>query len=189
MAKGNTDPRLVDFDTRMANAVGALVKEFSGIRTGRAATSLLDPIRVEAYGNSVPIHQIGTVSAPDPRQLVVQVWDKAMLKPLEKAIRDADLGLNPSIDGALIRIPMPMLTEERRQELAKVAAKYAEEAKVAVRNVRRDAMEWLKKQEKSGDITEDILHRLSDETQALTDTHIKTIDETLSRKQQDILSV
>lgn len=183
------DARLVEFDTRMANAVAALLKEFSGIRTGRASVSLLDPIRVDAYGSLVPLQQVATVSSPDPRQLVVQVWDKGMAKTVEKAIRDADLGLNPSLDGALVRVPMPMLTEERRQELAKVAAKYSEEAKVAVRNVRRDGMDSLKRQEKDSEITEDDLHRLSEGLQTLTDTHIKAIDEALAKKQKDILSL
>lgn len=189
MAKEQIDPLLINFNARMANAVSGLLKEFSGIRTGRASVSLLDPIRVDAYNNLVPIQQIGTVSAPDPRQLMVQVWDKAMVKAVEKAIRDSDLGLNPAVDGNVIRIPMPMLTEERRQELSKVAAKYSEEAKVAIRNVRREAIDELKKSEKNSDITEDDLHRLSDEVQQMTDTHIKDIEEALTRKQKDIMSL
>ncbi|MDR1907436.1 MAG: ribosome recycling factor, partial [Holosporales bacterium] len=163
MSKDQVDPRLANFDARMHASVDALGQEFQGIRTNRASVGLLDPIRVEMYGAVVPIQQVGTVTAPDARTLVVQVWDKGAAKAVEKAIRDSDLGLNPSTDGQTIRVPMPSLTEERRQELTKVAAKYAEESRVAVRNVRRDAMDWIKKSEKSGEITEDDEHRLSDE--------------------------
>lgn len=187
MAK--VDARLVHFNERMDAAVEALQQEFQGIRTNRASTSLLDPLRVEAFGSFLPIQQLGTVSAPDARMLVVQVWDKTMVKAVEKAIRESDLGLNPSVEGQTIRLPMPPLTEERRQELGKVAARYAEESRIGIRNVRREAMETLKKGEKDGSITEDELHRLSDEVQKLTDSHIKEIDSTLEKKQKDIMSI
>lgn len=189
MAKGSVDERLVSFDARMTATVEALLQEFQGIRTNRASVGLLDPLRVDAYGSLVPLQQVGTVSAPDARMLVVQVWDKSMVKAVDKAIRESDLGLNPTVDGQTLRIPMPPLTEERRQELGKVAARYAEEARVAIRNVRRDAMESLKKGEKEGTLTEDDLHRLSDETQRITDQHIKDIDSVLEKKQKDILAV
>lgn len=183
------DNRLVDFERRMNGAIDVLSKEFSGIRAGRASATLLDPIKVDAYGSYVPINQIGTVSAPEPRLLAVQVWDKGLVKSVEKAIRDSSLGLNPSVDGQLVRVPMPPLTEERRQELTKVASKYAEEARISVRNVRRDAMDMLKKLEKDGDISEDEHHRLNDETQKMTDDHIKKVDEMLAHKQKDIMQV
>lgn len=183
------NPLLDRFDTRMKGAVDALAQELQGIRTSRASISLLDPLKVEAYGSLVPLAQVGTVSAPDARMLVVQVWDRSMVKPVEKAIRESDLGLNPAVDGQTVRIPMPPLTEERRQELSKVAAKYAEEAKVAVRNVRRDALDSFKKSEKEGELTEDDLRRLTDETQKLTDQRIKTIEDLLEKKQKDIKTV
>lgn len=189
MSKEHIDAKLTSFDMRMKNTVESLLQELQGVRTNRASINLLDPLRIDAYGNYVSIQQVGTVSAPEARMLVVQVWDKGMVKAVEKAIRESDLGLNPSIDGQTIRIPMPLLTEERRQELTKVAAKYAEEAKVAIRNIRRDAMDWLKKSEKDGDLTEDDLHRLGDETQKLTDNHIKNIDNILEKKQKDIMAV
>lgn len=183
------NPLLARFDGRMKGAVDALTQELQGIRTSRASISLLDPLKVEAYGSLVPLAQVGTVSAPDARMLVVQVWDRGMVKPVEKAIRESDLGLNPAVDGQTVRIPMPPLTEERRQELSRVAAKYAEEAKVAVRNVRRDALDSFKKGEKGGELTEDDLHRLTDETQKLTDQRIKEIENLLEKKQKDIKTV
>jgi ribosome recycling factor len=189
MSKEQIDSRLQSFDSRMCGAVDTLATEFQGIRTSRASTGLLDPIRIEMYGSLVPMQQVGTVTAPDARTLVVQVWDKGAVKAVEKAIRESDLGLNPAVDGQTIRIPMPMLTEERRQELSKVAAKYAEESRVAIRNVRRDAMDWIKKSEKDSTLTEDEAHRLSDEVQKTTDAHVKEIDAMLDKKQKDIMSV
>lgn len=189
MAKSSVDARLVDFDGKMTSSVESLGREFQGIRTSRASTGLLDPLRVEAYGSLVPLQQVANISAPDARMLLVQVWDKSMVKAVEKAIRESDLGLNPSVEGQSLRIPMPPLTEERRQELGKVAARYAEEARVVIRNIRREAMDTLKKSEKEGSLTEDELHRLSDEVQKLTDQHIRDIDAALDRKQKDILSV
>ncbi|MDR1208648.1 MAG: ribosome recycling factor [Holosporales bacterium] len=189
MSKDHVDSRLSSFDSRMQSSVDALAQELQGIRTSRASISLLDPIKVDMYGSLVPIQQVGTVAAPDARTLVIQVWDRSAVKSVEKAIRDSDLGLNPSVDGQMIRIPMPALTEERRQELSKVAAKYAEESKIAVRNVRRDAMDWIKKSEKGGAVTEDESHRLGDESQKITDAHIRDIDAMLEKKQKEIMAV
>jgi ribosome recycling factor len=173
----------------MDGAIETLRKEFQGLRTGRASVNLLDPVMVEAYGNPTPLTQVGTVGAPEPRLLTVTVWDKGMVKSVEKAIRESGLGLNPSSDGTLIRIPLPDLNQERRQELSKLAGKYAEQAKVSVRNVRRDGMEMLKRQEKDGDITQDEHRRWSDEVQTLTDNHIKRIDEALQTKEKEIMQV
>ncbi|MDR1597595.1 MAG: ribosome recycling factor [Holosporales bacterium] len=189
MSKEQIDPRLSDFDARMCASEDALAQEFQGIRTNRASTSLLDPIRVDVYSSLVPLQQVGTVSAPDARTLVIQVWDKSAVKAVEKAIRESDLGLNPSSEGQNIRIPMPPLTEERRVELSKIAAKYAEETRVAIRNVRRDAMDWIKKNQKSGVLTEDDEHRLGDEIQKITDCHVKNVDVALDKKQKDIMAV
>jgi len=183
------DPLLNDYSRRMDSAVEVLSKEFSGIRAGRASVDLLNPIKVDAYGSLMPLSQVGTVNAPEPRLLTVQVWDKGMVKAVEKAIRESSLGLNPAIDGQMIRVPLPTLNEERRQELAKVAAKYAEEARISVRNVRRDGMESLKKMEKDGEISEDEHKRLSGEMQHLTDDHIKKIDDHLVTKQKEITHV
>jgi ribosome recycling factor len=180
---------LDDIEKRMGGAVDALKKEFAGLRTGRASVNLLDPINVEAYGARMPINQVGNVNVPEPRMLTVQVWDKGMVKAVEKAIRDSDLGLNPMSDGQLIRIPLPDLTEERRSELSKVAAKYAESARVAVRNVRRDGMDTIKKSEKDGDISEDDKRLYEGEVQDLTDKFIGSIDELLASKEKDIMQV
>lgn len=184
-----TDLNITETGRRMDGALDVLNREFTGLRTGRASVNLLDGIKVDAYGSYTPISQIGTVTIPEARMLAVQVWDKSLVKYVEKAISDAGLGLNPMSDGQTVRVPLPPLTEERRQELAKIAAKYAEEARISVRNVRRDAMEALKKSEKDGDISEDEHHRLSEEVQKVTDTHIKKIDELLAAKQKDILHV
>ena len=166
----------------MNGSVAALKNEFAGLRTGRASAALLDPVTVEAYGTSMPINQVGTVSAPEPRLLTVQVWDKCMVKAVDKAIRDAGLGLNPQMDGQLLRIPIPELNEERRKELAKLAHKYAEQARIAVRNVRRDGMETLKRLEKDHKIGQDEHHKLGEELQKLTDAHIRDIDQALHPK-------
>jgi ribosome recycling factor len=178
-----------DFQRKMQMAIEALAKEFSGLRTGRASVALLDPVMVEAYGSSVPLNQVGTVSVSDARMLSVQVWDRGLVKAVEKAIRDAGLGLNPSADGQLVRVPMPELSQERRKELTKIAAKYAEQTRVAIRNVRREAMDCLKKMEKDGDISEDQHQRLSKDIQTLTDNFIKKVDDMLTHKEKDILQV
>jgi ribosome recycling factor len=180
---------LSEFDAKMKNSLETLIREFTGIRTNRASVRLLDTVKVEAYGNFIPVQQVGTISVPEARMLVVHVWEKSMVKAVEKAIRESDLGLTPSVDGQFVRVPMPALNEERRQELSKVAARFTEEAKISVRNLRRDAMELLKKKEKNHEITEDELHRLSDAVQKLTDGHIKEIEAALLKKQKDIMAV
>ena len=178
-----------DITRRMKGCVAAVKTEFAGLRTGRASPHLLDPITVDAYGNQMHVSQLGTISTPEPRLLTVQVWDRSMVKPVDKAIRDAGLGLNPQVDGQLLRIPIPELNEERRKELAKLAHKYAEQARVAVRNVRRDGMEILKKLEKDHKIGQDEQHKQGDELQKLTDAHIKEIDQALQEKEQEIMQV
>src|SRR5215831_10993597 len=178
-----------EVNRRMNGAVATLKSELAGLRTGRASPALLDPVKVEAYGNAVPINQVGTISTPESRMLTVQVWDKGLAKAVDKAIRDAGLGLNPQMDGQLLRIPIPELNEERRKELAKLASKYAEQARVAVRNVRRDGMEILKKLEKDHKIGQDEHHTLGDELQKLTDANIKDIDAALHGKEQEIMQV
>lgn len=177
-----------DIERRMTGAVEALKGDLSGLRTGRANTSLLDPVQVEVYGSMMPLNQVATVSAPEPRMLSVQVWDKSNLIAVEKGIAHANLGLNPMIDGQTLRLPMPDLTEERRKELAKLAGQYAEKAKVAIRNVRRDAMESLKADEKKKEISEDERKRLEDEVQKLTDKHVAETDEAAAKKEQEILT-
>ncbi len=183
------DALLKDIEKRMDSAVDAVKREFAGLRTGRASTGLLEPVMVEAYGSSMPLNQVGTISVPEPRMIVVNVWDRKLIGPTEKAIREAGLGLNPATDGPMIRVPIPPLSEERRQELVKVAGKYAEQGKVAVRNVRRDGMESLKKMEKDHEISEDEQRRRSDEIQKLTDRHVQRIDEAFTAKQAEIMQV
>ena len=178
-----------EMNRRMNGAVATLKSEFSGLRTGRASPALLDPVSVEAYGNVVPITQVGTISTPEARMITVQVWDKGLAKAVDKAIRDAGLGLNPQMDGQLLRIPLPELNQERRKELSKLASKYAEAARVAVRNVRRDGMELLKKLEKDGKIGQDDHHTKGDELQKLTDANIKDLDAALHAKEQEIMQV
>jgi ribosome recycling factor len=178
-----------EMNRRMTGAVATRKGEVAGLRTGRASPALLDPVMVEAYGSPMPIAQVGTVGAPESRLLTVQVWDKSLVKAVDKAIRDAGLGLNPQADGQLIRIPIPELNEERRRELAKLASKYAEHARVAVRNVRRDGMEVLKKLEKDHKIGQDEHHKLGEELQKLTDAHIRDIDGALHAKEQEIMQV
>ncbi len=178
-----------DIERRMNGAVGALSNEFSGLRTGRASPSLLDPIQVDAYGALMPMNQVGSVSAPEPRLLSVTVWDGGLIKSVEKAIRESDLGLNPMTEGNVIRIPIPELNEERRAELSKVAGKYAEQAKIAVRNIRRDGMDSAKSMEKNGDIGKDDAHKISDDIQTITDKYIKKIDTDLHDKEQEIMQV
>jgi ribosome recycling factor len=183
------DDLKADLKHRMDGAVDVLRKEFSGLRTGRASVNLLDPVMVEAYGQAMPLTQVATVSVPEPRMISVQVWDRSMAKAVDKAIRDAGLGLNPASDGQLIRVPIPPLNEERRIELTKVAGKYAEQAKVAVRNVRRDGMDQLKKMEKDGFISQDEHKKFGADIQALTDATIKRMDESLANKEQEIMQV
>ncbi|MEO5335572.1 MAG: ribosome recycling factor [Magnetospirillum sp. WYHS-4] len=178
-----------DLEHRMEGSLGVLHKEFAGLRTGRASTSLLEPITVEAYGSPMPMNQVGTIGTPEPRMLTVQVWDKGLVKAVEKAIRDANLGLNPQTDGQLVRVPIPALNEERRKELTKVAGKYAEEARVHVRNVRRHGMDELKKLEKDHKISEDEHRTFGEEVQKLTDSYIKKIDEALHAKEKEIMQV
>jgi ribosome recycling factor len=176
-----------DLQRRMHGAVEALKHDLGGLRTGRASISLLDPVTVEVYGAHMPINQIGTVSAPEPRMLSVQVWDKSNVGPVEKAIRSAGLGLNPITDGQNIRLPIPDLTEERRKELAKLTHQSAEKARIAVRNVRRDGMEALKTDEKKHEISEDEHKRLGTEVQKMTDETIKEIDAAAQGKEKEIL--
>jgi ribosome recycling factor len=178
-----------DLKRRMDSAVEVLKKEFAGLRTGRASTALLDPVMVEAYGSTVPLNQVANVSVPEPRMITVQVWDKGTVKAVEKAIRDAGLGLNPAADGLTVRVPIPPLNEERRRELQKVAGKYAEQARVSVRNVRRDGMDALKKMEKDGLISQDEHRAHEKDIQAFTDETIKHLDEALAHKEKEIMQV
>lgn len=183
------DPDIDDLKRRMNGAVDVLKDEFGGLRIGRATPALLEPIQVDAYGSSMPMNQVGTISAPDARMLSVQVWDNSLIASVEKAIRDSDLGLNPQTEGNVVRVPVPQLSEERRVEMTKVASKYAEQARVAVRNVRRDGIDDLKKMEKDGDISQDEQHAWADEIQALTDAAIKEIDDAVAAKETEILQV
>lgn len=185
----DNEPDIDDLQRRMDGAVEALRKEFSGLRTGRASASLLEPITVEAYGAVVPLNQVGNINVPEPRMISVQVWDKGLVKAVDKAIRNSALGLNPAVDGQLLRIPLPELSEERRQELVKVAHRYAEQARVAIRNVRRDGMDHLKKMEKDGDLSQDEHKVWADEIQAMTDKHIELVAELVQHKEQDIVTV
>jgi ribosome recycling factor len=177
-----------DIERRMKGAVESLKGDLGGLRTGRANTSLLDPVVCEVYGAMMPLAQVATVSAPEPRMLSVQVWDKSNVIAVEKGIAHANLGLNPMIDGQTIRLPIPDLTEERRKELAKLAGQYAEKAKIAIRNVRRDGMEALKADEKKKDISEDERKRHEDEVQKLTDKYVAETDEAAAKKEQEILT-
>ncbi|MDP3675367.1 MAG: ribosome recycling factor [Novosphingobium sp.] len=176
-----------DLERRMKGAVEALRSDLGGLRTGRANVGLLDPIMVTVYGSSMPLNQVATVSAPEPRMLSVQVWDKTNVGPVEKAIRSAGLGLNPINDGQMLRLPIPDLTEERRKELAKLAHQYAEKARIAIRNVRRDGMDNLKTDEKKHEISEDERKRAETEVQKLTDEMIKAADEVAAHKEKEIL--
>jgi ribosome recycling factor len=180
---------LNELKQRMDGARKVLDNELKGLRTGRASANLLDPVSVEAYGDRMPISQVGTVAVPEPRMITVQVWDKSMVKAVEKAIVESNLGLNPSADGQLIRLPIPPLTEERRKELAKLASKYGENTKISIRNVRRDGMEELKKLEKSKAISEDEMHSIGEEIQTLTDKEIENVDKAVKTKEEEILSM
>ena len=182
-------PDLSQYRQRMDKAVAALKEEYGGLRTGRANAGLLEPVMVEAYGSTMPLNQVAAINVPEPRMITVSVWDKSMVGPVDKAIRNAGLGLNPIVDGQNLRIPVPALTEERRRDLAKLAGKYAETQKIAVRNVRRDAMEELKKAEKDGAISQDDHKRMGEEIQGFTDQAVKRIDEALKNKEQEIMQV
>lgn len=182
-------PDLKDIQRRMKGAVEVLRQEFGGLRTGRASTSLVEPVTVDAYGSQMPLNQVASVSVPEPRMLTVQVWDKGMVKAVEKAIREAGLGLNPQTEGNVIRLPIPDLSEERRQELTKVAAKYAEQARVSIRNVRRDGMDLLKRLEKDGDISQDEHRRFEKDIQKMTDDTIAEVDQALATKDKEIMQV
>ena len=177
-----------DIQRRMSGAVDALKHDLGGLRTGRASTALLDSINVDVYGANMPINQVATVSVPEPRLLSVQVWDRSNMNAVEKAIRQAGLGINPITDGQMIRLPIPDLTEERRKELAKLAGQYAEKARIAARNVRRDGMDGLKTDEKKGEISEDERKRLETEVQKLTDETIRDIDQASEAKEAEILN-
>jgi ribosome recycling factor len=182
-------PDLSKYRDRMDKAIIALKEEFSGLRTGRASVHLLDPVSVEAYGSSMPLNQVAAISVPEPRMITVSVWDKGMVAAVDKAIRAAGIGLNPVVDGQTLRVPVPPLTEERRKDLAKLAGKYAETQKIAVRNVRRDGMEDLKKLEKDGAISQDDQKKMGEDIQRFTDDAVKRIDETLKTKEQEIMQV
>jgi ribosome recycling factor len=183
------DQLLTDLRRRMDGALDVLRKEFGGLRTGRASASLLEPITVAAYGGTLPLNQVANISVPEPRLITVQVWDRAMVKAVDKAIRESGLGLNPQTEGQVIRVPIPDLNEERRRELTRVSARYAEQARVSVRNVRRDGIDVLKRREKETDITQDQQRKLQQEVQHLTDDYIKRIDEALAQKDREILQV
>ncbi len=183
------DPDIDDLKRRMNGAVQVLGDEFAGLRTGRAMPALLEPINVDAYGSRMPMNQVGTINAPDARLLTVQVWDKSLVAAVEKAIREADLGLNPQTDGMTVRVPIPQLSEERRVEMTRIAGKYAEQARIAVRNVRRDGIDKLKRMEKDGEMSRDEQRAWTDEIQTLTDAAIKTIDDAFAAKEAEILQV
>ncbi|MDP3660592.1 ribosome recycling factor [Phenylobacterium sp.] len=182
-------PVLSKYKDRMEKAVTALKEEFASLRTGRASSNLLDQITVDAYGSQMPLNQVGAVSVPEPRSISVSVWDKALVVSVEKAIRNSGLGLNPVVEGQNLRIPIPALTEERRKDIAKMASKYAEQQRIAVRNVRRDAMDDLKKAEKDSVITQDEQKRMESEVQKHTDEAVKRVDEALKVKEQEIMHV
>lgn len=182
-------PVLSSYRERMDKAIAVLKDEFASLRTGRASSSLLDQIHVEAYGSSMPLNQVAAVSVPEPRMISVSVWDRGMVVSVEKAIRSSGLGLNPVVDGQNLRIPIPPLTEERRKEIAKIAGKYAEQQRIAVRNIRREANDDLKKAEKDGAISQDEQKRMETEVQKLTDEAVKRVDEALKTKEQEIMHV
>jgi ribosome recycling factor len=180
------DPGLDDLEKRMAGAMAALKTEFASLRTGRASANMLDPIQVEAYGQMTPINQLGTINVPEPRMVSINIWDKSLVGKVEKAIRSSGLGINPVVDGTILRLPIPELNEERRRELTKVASQYAEHARVAVRNVRRDGMDKVKR---ADGLAEDDRKMWNDEIQSLTDAAIRKIDEALEAKQHEIMQV
>lgn len=181
--------KLKEYEKRMQGVVENLKKDLGGLRTARASAALLEPLMVDVYGQKMPMNQVGSISVPEPRMLQISVWDKAAVGAVERSIRDSNLGLNPVVDGNILRLPIPPLTAERRQELVKIAGRYAETARVAVRNVRRDANDHLKKLEKDGDISQDDHKRQNTEVQTLTDRLIKDIDDLLSTKETEITTV
>jgi len=180
---------IADLERRMEGALHSFQKELASLRTGRASASLVEGVNVEAYGSFMPMSQVASIGVPEPRLITLQVWDKELVQSVEKAITNANLGLNPSTDGQLIRLPLPDLTEERRKELVKIASKYQEQAKISVRNVRRDGMESLKKLEKDGNISQDEMHNKHDEVQKITDSFIEKIDEAFHLKEREILTI
>ncbi len=180
---------LDDIKRRMEGSLNSLKTEFMGLRAGRASTAMLEPIMVEAYGSKMPMNQVGNISVPEPRLLTVTVWDAGLTSSVEKAIRESDLGLNPMAEGTLIRVPIPDLSEERRKDMVKVAGRYAEAARVAVRNVRRDGIEAVRKLEKDSEISEDERHDFETDIQKLTNDHVKQIDDALSNKETEITQV
>lgn len=183
------EPDIDDLKRRMEGAVSVLEEEFGGLRTGRASPSLLDRIMVSAYGSEMPLNQVATISVPEARLLMVNVWDRGNIQAVERAIRESDLGLNPATEGQVLRVPIPELSAERREELVKVAHRYAEQARVSVRNVRRDGMEKLKRLEKEGALSQDEQHAWSDEIQKMTDGFVKRIDEMLAQKEEEIRQI
>jgi ribosome recycling factor len=183
------DVTINELKRRMDGALEALRREFAGLRTGRASAHLLDHVMVKAYGGEMPINQVGNINVPEPRLISVQVWDRGLVISVEKAIREAGLGLNPISDGQLVRVPIPELSQERRHELTKIAHKYAEQGRVAVRNVRRDGMDALKKMEKDGKISQDEHRHRAEEVQKATDEHVRRVDEMLAQKEKEILQV
>jgi ribosome recycling factor len=182
-------PSLQKAKERMESALESLRREFAGVRTGKASPQLLDAIRVEAYGSRVPLNQVGTVSAPEPRMLTIQPWDRGLVKDIERALRESDLGLNPSNDGQLIRIPIPPLTEERRREYVRLLHKLAEEGRVAVRQARKDANDEIKARQKKEGLSEDDIHREEKEVQKLTDQYIAKVEEMLKHKEAEVMEV
>ncbi|MGG7644539.1 ribosome recycling factor [Rhodovulum sp. YNF3179] len=188
MADDDLDIDIDDLKRRMDGAMSALRSEFASLRTGRASASMLEPVMVEAYGSTMPINQCGTVNVPEPRMITVNVWDKSLVGAVDKAIRNSGLGINPVVDGTIIRLPIPELNEERRRELTRVAAQYAEQARVAVRNLRKDGMDQIKKAKAAG-MSEDDQKIWHDEIQELTDDYIKAVDDALEHKQQEIMQV
>lgn len=184
-----SDYDIDDIERRMEGSVASLKTEFMGLRAGRASTAMLEPIMVDAYGSKMPMTQVGNISAPEPRLLTVTVWDASLTSSVEKAIRESDLGLNPMAEGTLIRVPIPDLSEERRRDMVKVAGRYAEAARVSVRNVRRDGIESARKMQKEGLISEDELRDTETDVQKLTDDHVKMIDDSLANKEREITQV
>ena len=180
---------LNEYEVKMDKAIDVLKREFTGLRTGRASVSLLDSIFVDAYGSKVPLNQVSNISVPEPRMITVQVWDETLTSLVESIIRNSDLGLNPMLEGNLIRIPIPELSEERRKELVKIASKYSEDCKVSIRNIRRDAMEKIKNKEKDKELSKDESFKFSEEVQKITDKLIEKIDHLFTEKEKDILKV
>ncbi len=189
MPKDKVAALLKETDSHMLESIEATKREYAMIRTGRANPAVLDRVRVEYYGEMVPVKQVGTISTPEPRLLMIAPWDKSMVKPIVDAITSSDLGLNPNTDGSVIRVPLPQLTTERRRELARMVARKAEEGKVAIRNIRRDTVDRLRRMQKSGEISEDDLHRFQEQVQKITDGHIEQIAEVHEAKEREVLEV